>query len=167
MTKALQQLATQIGEYCKIRNLRLTTAESCTGGGVSCILTSIPGASIWFDRGFITYSNISKEELLGVSPLTLANFGSVSAETAKEMADGALTHSQAQISVAITGIAGPDGGTTEKPVGTVWIACASQTQDTQAIYHMFSGNRETIREQSMEAALLILLKSISSFQKFN
>src|SRR5579862_4607452 len=127
----LEQLAKEVGERFKSRGLKLVTAESCTGGGLAYAITSIPGSSAWFERGLVTYSNISKEELLGVNPGTLATFGSISAEAAKEMAEGALRHSQAQISIALTGIAGPEGGSLDKPVGTVWIACASTLADTQ------------------------------------
>jgi nicotinamide-nucleotide amidase len=158
MITSIEQLAKQVGDQLKSRNLKLVTAESCTGGGLAYAITSIPGSSAWFDRGLVTYSNTSKEELLGVSPLTLATFGSVSAETAQEMAEGALNRSEAQISIALTGIAGPDGGTPDKPVGTVWIACAANTLDTQVIHHLFSGERAMIREKSIEAALRILLE---------
>lgn len=158
MTTTIEQLAKHVGEHFKIRDLTLVTAESCTGGGLAYAITSIPGSSAWFDRGLVTYSNTSKEELLGVSPLTLATFGSVSAETAQEMAEGALNRSEAQISIALTGIAGPDGDTPDKPVGTVWIACATNKLGTQVIHHLFSGERASIREKSIEAALHILLE---------
>ncbi len=162
MTTSLEQLAKQVGEQFKRRGLKLITAESCTGGGLAYAITSIPGSSAWFDRGLVTYSNTSKEELLGVSPLTLATFGSVSAETAQEMAEGALNHSQAHISIALTGIAGPEGGTHNKPVGTVWIACAVAAIPTQVKHHFFSGERANIREKSIDSALHFLLNIISS-----
>jgi nicotinamide-nucleotide amidase len=160
MTKTIEQLASAVGEQFKKHGLKLITAESCTGGGLSFAITSIPGSSVWFDRGLVTYSNLSKEELLGVSPLTLSAFGSVSEETAREMAEGALHRSQAQVSIAITGIAGPDGGTAEKPVGTVWMAAATLTKPTQVIHHLFSGDRAAIREKSIEAALRILISAV-------
>src|SRR5579862_749278 len=106
MKTLIEQLAHQVGEQFKSRGLKLLTAESCTGGGLAYAITSVPGSSGWFDRGLVTYSNRSKEELLGVKPETLAAFGSVSAQVAQEMAEGALRHSQAQISIALTGIAG-------------------------------------------------------------
>ncbi len=162
MTPTIEQLAGAVGEQFKSRSLKLITAESCTGGGLAYAITSIPGSSAWFDCGLITYSNTSKEELLGVNPLTLTTFGSVSAETAQEMAEGALSRSQAQISIALTGIAGPEGGMPNKPVGTVWIACATTTMLTQVTHHFFSGKRTSVREKSIESALHILLNIISS-----
>lgn len=156
MTMLIEQLAHQVGEQFKSRGLKLITAESCTGGGLAYAITSVAGSSAWFDRGLVTYSNRSKEELLGVKPETLAAFGSVSAQVAQEMAEGALHHGQAQISIALTGIAGPEGGTLEKPVGTVWIACASTTASTQVAHHLFTGERALVREKSIEAALRIL-----------
>lgn len=139
---------------------KLVTAESCTGGGLAYYLTNIPGSSTWFDRGFVTYSNLSKEELLGVKPNTLTTFGAVSVETAQEMAEGALEQSQAQCSIAITGIAGPDGGSKDKPVGTVWIAFASLNNKTEILLKKFSGNRISIREQTIQSALEFILSSI-------
>jgi nicotinamide-nucleotide amidase len=154
----IEQLAKTVGEQFKSRNWKLVTAESCTGGGLAYAITCIAGSSTWFDRGFITYSNISKEELLGVTPATLTTTGSVSAETAREMAEGALARSHAHISIALTGIAGPDGGTLEKPIGTVWIACATALTPTQISRYLFAGERETIREKTIEAALRILVE---------
>ena len=156
MTK---QLANSLGQQLKTRGWKLVTAESCTGGGLAYTITSIAGSSVWFDRGLVTYSNTSKEELLGVNSATLKTYGSVSAETAQEMAKGALKNSQAQISIAITGIAGPDGGTADKPVGTVWIACATSTQAVQVSHHLFSGDRATVREKTIKTALDILLST--------
>jgi nicotinamide-nucleotide amidase len=157
MITTIEQLASKVGEQFKERNWKLITAESCTGGGLAYAITSIAGSSAWFERGLVTYSNTSKEELLNVNPLTLATFGSVSAETAREMAEGALHQSHAQVSIALTGIAGPDGGTLDKPVGTVWIACATAATPTQVTHHLFSGERATIREKSIKTALEILL----------
>ncbi|HWF05168.1 MAG TPA: CinA family protein [Candidatus Angelobacter sp.] len=158
MATLIEQLAENLGEQLKKKGWRLVTAESCTGGGLSYAITDIAGASQWFDRGFITYSNIAKEELLGVKTETLKTFGSVSEETAREMAEGALyhNHSQAHISIAITGIAGPDGGSAEKPVGTVWIACAGKSLPTMASHYIFSGNRKEVRQQAIEIALKML-----------
>lgn len=137
------------------RGLRLTTAESCTGGGLSYWLTSVPGSSDWFDRGFVTYSNAAKVAMLGVDPQCLETAGAVSEETALAMAKGALLHSRADLSIAITGVAGPDGGSTEKPVGTVWIAWADQKEVRAQRYH-FEGDRQAVRLQSMVAALKVL-----------
>ena len=158
MTITIEQLAVAVGDYLKARNWKLVTAESCTGGGLAYAITAIPGSSSWFERGFITYSNTSKKELLEVNELTLNTMGSVSEETAREMAEGALRHSHAEVSVAITGIAGPDGATFNKPVGTVWIACAAINSPTQAIHLLFVGDRTAIRESSIKAALQLLLK---------
>src|SRR6266516_4143909 len=111
MTTAMNELAAALGDALKKREWKLVTAESCTAGGLSYWITSVPGSSVWFDRGFVTYSNVSKEEVLNVNPITLSVFGAVSEQTAREMAQGALQHSQAQVGLSITGIAGPDGGT--------------------------------------------------------
>src|SRR5258708_6846429 len=112
-------LAERVGQLLKAHKLMLTTAESCTGGQIAEAITQIAGSSQWFDRGFVTYSNAAKQEMLGVKKITLEQAGAVSAETAAEMAEGALRHSHAQISIAVTGIAGPTGGSVDKPVGTV------------------------------------------------
>lgn len=139
------------------RGLRLTTAESCTGGGLSYWLTSVPGSSNWFDRGFVTYSNAAKVAMLGLDPEHLETQGAVSEETALAMAKGALLHSRADLSIAITGVAGPDGGSAEKPVGTVWIAWADQQKAQARLYH-FKGDRQAVRLQSMVAALKTLIE---------
>lgn len=159
MDHSIDQLIIQLSKKLITREWKIVTAESCTGGGLAYALTNIPGSSSWFERGFVTYSNISKEDLLGVNPDTLTRYGAVSEETAREMAEGALRHSQAQISVAITGIAGPDGGSKEKPVGTIWIGLASINAKTQAFLNHFAGNRESIREQTIKSALDYLLSS--------
>ena len=161
MTK-LQISAEILGFELKKRNFLLATAESCTGGGISYWITSIPGSSAWYDRGFITYSNAAKINMLNVSKNTLQQFGSVSEQTVCEMAEGALHNSDATISIAVTGIAGPDGGTSTKPVGTVWLAFASKKQKTQTFMHIFSGNRQTIREKTIETALNNVIEFIKS-----
>mgnify|MGYP001234534088 CR=1 FL=1 len=134
-------------------NQKITCAESCTGGLVCKILTDIGGSSAWFDRGFIVYSNQSKVDLLGVDLSIIESFGAVSEETALAMAKGALKNSEASLSVAITGIAGPGGGTIEKPLGTVCIAWVSSTFSHTTREH-FQGNRDSIRVASARAALL-------------
>jgi nicotinamide-nucleotide amidase len=139
------------------RGWRLCCAESCTGGGIAAALTDVAGSSAWFDRGFVTYSNQAKQEMLGVALDTLEQFGAVSRETAIEMARGALMYSDAQLSVAVTGIAGPDGGTAEKPVGTVWIAWASEEGES-AVREQFAGSRAEVRAATVDAALLGLLQ---------
>lgn len=160
MTNKIESLAMELGKALTKRQWQCVTAESCTGGGLSYWITSIPGSSAWFERGFVTYSNLAKQQLLGVSAQTLNSFGGVSEETAKEMAIGALDNSKAELSVAITGVAGPDGGSNEKPVGTVWIATATKQNIINAIKYIFSGNRQSIRQQSIEAALKQLLSML-------
>ena len=145
-------LAQLVGEALKARGMLLVTAESCTGGGIAQTITQVSGSSTWFDRGFVTYSNISKEEMLGVSPETLERHGAVSEATAREMADGALQYSHAQVAVSVSGVAGPTGGTPEKPVGTVWFAWTSQGK-AQTACHFFSGDRDAIRVKAVRIAL--------------
>ena len=155
---ALINLARELGTALRARGQMLALAESCTGGWAAQIVTSLPGSSLWFERGFVTYSNAAKIDMLGVSAETLAQHGAVSAETAQSMALGALQHSRAQISAAITGIAGPDGGTPDKPVGTVCVAWALSNGHTRAALHHFAGNREAVRRQSVAAALQGLIE---------
>lgn len=157
MIAIVKQLADRLGELAINKGIMISTAESCTGGWVSEMITSVPGSSGWFDRGFITYSNTAKEEMLGVDTETLEKHGAVSEQTAREMAQGALEHSHAQISVAITGIAGPGGGTEEKPVGTIWFAW-SDKKNTIARKELFSGDRYAIRQQAVITALKGLLE---------
>jgi nicotinamide-nucleotide amidase len=146
------QLARQVGDALKAHGMTLVTAESCTGGGVAHAVTRISGSSAWFDRGFVTYSNEAKEEMLGVSPETLDQHGAVSEQTVREMAEGALQYSRAQLAVAVSGIAGPSGGTPEKPVGMVWFAWASGDTVSTAC-HRLSGDRDGIRAKSVQIAL--------------
>ncbi len=128
-------------------------AESCTGGGLAKALTEIPGSSQWFDRAFITYSNEAKMDMLQVSSKLLKKFGAVSKEVAEAMALGAIRQSKAHVSAAITGIAGPTGGSPEKPVGTVWISWAGQQKITSSQSYHFSGDRHAIREKAISEAL--------------
>jgi nicotinamide-nucleotide amidase len=144
----LLKLSAELGIALKARGYTLALAESCTGGMVSQFVTTVAGSSTWFDRGFITYSNQAKIEMLSVTNKTLDNFGAVSEQTASEMALGALTNSHAHIAGSITGIAGPDGGTIEKPVGTVCFAWAESHKPTLTITKHFHGNREEIRQQA-------------------
>jgi len=153
MDEALIALANALARDLKVAGHSLATAESCTGGWIAQVLTSIPGSSRWFERGFVTYSNLSKRELLGVRTETLARFGAVSEQTARAMAEGALTHSHADLALAVTGIAGPDGGTPEKPVGTVCLAWAQRQRATHSTTRHFSGDRQEIRRQSVAAAI--------------
>jgi len=149
----MNQLAAQVGAALYAHGIMLATAESCTGGGVASAVTEIAGSSTWFDRGFITYANQSKVDMLGVSPDTLARFGAVSEATVREMVDGALHHSQAQIGLAVSGIAGPGGGTPDKPVGTVWFAWGVKDGVSVARLHHLAGNRAEIRAQAVCIAL--------------
>lgn len=158
MTKITEELVEKIGLAFTQRGLKLVTAESCTGGGLSFAITDIAGSSDWFERGFVTYSNEAKIEMLTVNPKTITAFGAVSKETAEEMAKGALLKSHADASVAITGVAGPGGGSKEKPVGTVWIACATKEEAPQSYLNHFQGSRNEIRAQAIEQALKYLLK---------
>lgn len=142
--------------------LRLVTAESCTGGMIAAAMTDRGGSSVVFERGFVTYSNESKTEELGVSKDTLATHGAVSEETAAEMAAGALTHSRADISVAVTGIAGPTGGSLEKPVGLVYIAIGRKGKTPFVTKNNFDGDRTSIRQATMEKALELLIDIIGT-----
>jgi nicotinamide-nucleotide amidase len=148
----LSQLATEVGVLLNKRNLLLTTAESCTGGGVAQAITDISGSSVWFECGFITYSNASKSELLDVSPALIAQHGSVSEEIAAVMAEGALANCEAHVAVATTGIAGPLGAVPGKPVGTVCFAW-SMNGKTQTERLIFTGDRRAVREQAVLHAL--------------
>jgi len=158
----LETLAQEIGHSLTQRGLVLATAESCTGGWAAQAVTSSAGSSLWFERGFITYSNLAKQELLGVAGATLAEYGAVSEATARAMAEGALKHSRAQVALAITGVAGPAGGSTEKPVGTVWVAWAGAGRSTRAEQYHFTGGREEVRRQAVEAALRGLLRFLEA-----
>jgi len=163
------QLSQQIGALLKREHWQVSCAESCTGGWISRCITDVPGSSEWFETGFVTYSNSAKHRLLGV-PMTCFEGseapGAVSEETVTAMAMGALRNARANFSVATSGIAGPDGGSSEKPVGTVWFGWAWQTaeQEIQTQVHMqvFDGNRESVRAQSVTAALQGLLRIIKS-----
>jgi nicotinamide-nucleotide amidase len=146
----------ELAAHLQRRGWWLACAESCTGGGIAAALTDVAGSSAWFDRGFVTYSNLAKQEMLGVSPDTLARCGAVSRETVIEMATGALLRSRAQLGVAVSGIAGPGGGTPDKPVGTVWIAWA-RGAETWASRELFVGDRAQVRAAAVEAALEGLL----------
>ena len=154
----MDMLAAQVGELLKSHGLMLATAESCTGGGVAEAVTEIAGSSEWFERGFITYANQAKIEMLGVREETLRLHGAVSEAAVREMAEGALRHSHAHISLAVSGIAGPGGGTPEKPVGTVFFAWSLRGGATHARKHLLIGNRAEIREQSARIALQGLLE---------
>ncbi len=149
----INDLAERLGYLLLNGTLLVATAESCTGGGLSEIITRIPGSSQWFDRGFVTYSNNAKISMLGVPAEVIRTFGAVSEETAQAMARGALTNSEAQLAVAITGIAGPGGGSEDKPVGTVCFAWASDAGMLRSTRAQLSGDREDVRHQACLMAL--------------
>ena len=147
------------------KDLKIALAESCTGGLLAAHLTSLAGSSNWFERGFVTYSNQAKEESIGVSKELIKQYGAVSEEVAKAMAEGALNHSLAQVSVAITGIAGPGGGSANKPVGMVCFAWGMRADDriqTRSQTKYFSGDRESIREQACVYAIELLLEQLTT-----
>ncbi|MDP2144006.1 MAG: nicotinamide-nucleotide amidase [Gallionella sp.] len=146
-------LAAQIGALLKSHGLMLATAESCTGGGIAYAVTEVAGSSAWFERGFVTYSNLSKQQMLGVSEETLQHHGAVSEAVVREMAAGALRHSGAQVALSVSGIAGPDGGTPEKPVGTVWFAWALRDCPVVSRMHRLDGNRAEVRVKAVRIAL--------------
>ncbi len=153
-------LAEELGRALKAAGRSLATAESCTGGWLAQVITGVPGSSGWFERGFVTYSNLSKCELLGVTGETLARYGAVSEQTARAMAEGVLARSRADLGVAVTGVAGPGGGTPEKPVGTVCFAWAVRKRPTLSSTQHFSGDRQAIRRQAVQRALQGLLQNL-------
>ncbi len=153
MNTDIDRLAIVVGDILLEKRLMLATVESCTGGWIAQTVTNIPGSSAWFERGFVTYSNEAKQELVGVQAETLTKHGAVSREVAVEMALGGVQRSRADVAVSVTGIAGPDGGTPEKPVGTVWIAWADRHGRSEAICYGLQGDRRAVREASVEHAL--------------
>ena len=162
MDQRLYELAVQVGIALKARALTLATAESCTGGWIGTAVTAVPGSSEWYERGFITYTNVAKQEMLGVAIDTLEKFGAVSEQTVKAMVVGALARSHAQVAVAVSGVAGPAGGTPAKPVGTVCIAWGKSAGEPIAETRHFAGDREAVRKESVERALagvLVLLNN--------
>ena len=155
----MQALAKRVGERLKAARAKLVTAESCTGGWAAQVVTSVAGSSAWFERGFVTYSNDAKRELLGVREDTLRTHGAVSEETAREMAQGALSRGKGTVALAVTGVAGPGGGSPAKPVGTVcfaWASARSVRSETQ----QFAGDRESVRRQSVVRALEGVLQQL-------
>jgi len=158
MENDLYNLAAKVGEFLKHHKLTLATAESCTGGLIAATITDVPGSSHYFDRGFVTYSNAAKIEMLGVRESTLETHGAVSLETAREMAEGVLGQSYANVSLSVTGVAGPSGGTKEKPVGTVCFAWCIACIPTKTSMMLFTGDRTAIRIQAVQFALESLLQ---------
>ena len=154
----LEPLVLVLATALRDRGLKLATAESCTGGLIAAACTAVAGSSDWFERGFVTYSNEAKAESLGVDRRVIAAHGAVSEPVARAMAEGALTHSQAQLTVAVTGIAGPGGGSAGKPVGAVWLAVARAGEATHAELLQLRGDRASIREQTVRHALQRLIE---------
>lgn len=152
----MTRLAAGLGKQLKEQGLRVATAESCTGGWLGQAITSVSGSSQWYERGFITYSNEAKQEMLGVRLETIARHGAVSERVAREMAEGALARSRAEFGIAVTGIAGPEGGSREKPVGTVCFAWAQAQRLTLTETKRFAGDRAGIRWQSVAHAIAVL-----------
>ncbi|RLA18824.1 MAG: damage-inducible protein CinA [Gammaproteobacteria bacterium] len=152
----LKLAAERLGAYLSENHSKIVTAESCTGGWLGECITEIAGSSAWFDRGFITYSNESKVDMLAVHSETIKKYGAVSAEVARQMTQGALQNSLADYAIAITGVAGPTGGSPEKPVGTVYIAWQKRTQPAQVTLENYSGNRQEIRRQAVYTALNLI-----------
>lgn len=161
MDKRLYDLAVEVGLALKAGGLMLVTAESCTGGWVGEAVTMVPGSSEWYERGFITYTNVAKHEMLGVANATLEKFGAVSAETVQAMVSGALAHSHAGIAIAVSGVAGPSGGSPAKPVGTVCLAWGKRDGEASAETYHFPGDREAVRRHSVERALEGVLALVS------
>jgi nicotinamide-nucleotide amidase len=157
----LYELAARVAQKLRAAQRRAVTAESCTGGWVAKALTDVPGSSEWFECGYVTYSNAAKMRDLGVAALTLESFGAVSEQAVREMAEGSLRISGASVALAVSGIAGPDGGTPQKPVGTVWFCAAARHGDATDIIaeeKLFSGDRNFVRSRSVQHALRLILR---------
>lgn len=167
MSEEPQALARELGMLLQRRGLSLAAAESCTGGWVAKLITDVAGSSGWFDRGFVTYSNTAKTDMLGVSEQTLREHGAVSHAVVVEMAEGALARSHADVSVAISGVAGPDGGTPEKPVGMVWLAWARRGDAVDAECHQFEGDRRSVRLQAARTAVQGLIQRLERHDTTN
>ena len=155
-------LVQQLAELFLSKSLKLVLAESCTGGGIAKAITDLAGSSQWFERGYVVYSNSAKEECLGVQYETLEHYGAVSEQCAREMVLGALKQSHAQIALSVTGIAGPEGGSAAKPVGTVWFGLAGLNLPTQTKLQLFQGDRLAIRDQTIQYALQWLMQQLES-----
>ena len=159
----MQDLVKTLSEQLIKASKKLVTAESCTGGLIASEITRLSGSSELFERGFVTYSNEAKQELLGVSKETLDHFGAVSEETAKEMAEGALKNSRADIAASVTGIAGPSGGSDEKPIGTVCFGVCEKGKAAATSTERFNGSRHEVQDQAAKHALTIVLESLKSY----
>ncbi|HWA14084.1 MAG TPA: nicotinamide-nucleotide amidohydrolase family protein [Burkholderiales bacterium] len=164
MDAELYEIAGRVGDALKARGHSMAAAESCTGGWIGQAVTMVPGSSKWFERGFVTYTNEAKQEMLGVAAETLKKNGAVSEPVVREMAQGALKASRAQVAVAVSGVAGPDGGTPKKPVGTVCIAWCRGGEAPLARSFRFMGDRDSVRRQSVIAALEGLVALVNGGQ---
>ena len=153
MDAELYELSGKVGDALRARKQMMAAAESCTGGWIGQAVTMVPGSSKWFDRGFVTYTNEAKQEMLGVGAETLKEFGAVSEQTVREMVAGVLARSRAQVAVAVSGIAGPDGGSPKKPVGTVMLAWGEKGGTIASRTMHFAGDRDAVRRQTVIAAL--------------
>ncbi len=154
---SLHELAAQLGQCLTEKNMKLAAAESCTGGWLAKIITDLPGSSVWFEGSIVSYSNALKHGILGVSTTILDEFGAVSSETVRAMNDGVVANTDADIAVSISGIAGPGGGSPDKPVGLVWLCWGQRGKSKQASAFHFNGDRQAVRLQSIEKALVLLL----------
>ena len=162
MDQEIYRLSERLGTLLKERGVVLATAESCTGGWISQAITMVPGSSNWFDCGFVTYTNRSKEQVLGVRAGTLEHHGAVSELTVREMAEGTLQRTHADCSVAVSGVAGPGGGSADKPVGRVWLAVSVRDRATQAKCLQLNGDRDAVRRQTVIAALQVLIETVGA-----
>ena len=160
MSPELEKLAMEVGARLRSRGMKIATAESCTGGWVGEVLTAIDGSSDYYDRGFISYSNRSKQDMLSVPGETLEKYGAVSEETVRAMAAGAVANSQADVALAVSGVAGPAGGSARNPVGTVCFGWALKGGEAQSVCRHFEGDREAVRRQSVICALQGVLERI-------
>jgi nicotinamide-nucleotide amidase len=160
--KTLYDLAERAGRALMRRGLMLVTAESCTGGWIAEAVTSVPGSSEWFERGFVTYTYVSKREMVGVRGETLEKHGAVSEPVVREMATGAIEHSHAQVAIAVSGVAGPSGGSPDKPVGTVCFAWEIKDGAEKVETRRFRGDREAVRRESVVHALEVMIELIDS-----
>jgi nicotinamide-nucleotide amidase len=161
LEQSRQSLCRLLADLMLKKQLFLTTAESCTGGLIAAACTDLAGSSQWFDRGFVTYSNAAKTDMLGVDVALISEFGAVSEQVAAAMAQGAVKHSGAQVAVAVTGVAGPTGGSAEKPVGTVWIGWCMDGQVSTQLCH-FDGDRTMVRALTVQQAVQGLIKRLQS-----
>lgn len=162
MNSHIKDLSTQLGELLLSRQFTVTCAESCTGGGIASAITDIAGSSQWFHAGFVTYANDFKRQLLRVSPETLVSEGAVSGAVVRQMAEGALMATGADIAVAVSGVAGPDGGTEDKPVGMVWFAWAMKNSVVTTLCVQFKGDRAAVRQAAVEQALIGLIEVLEN-----